>query len=191
MTSTATPFGFRPIFGAHGNSSMDMQQFTDGIATGYSTAIFFQDPVKLVAAGVLEKCGATDALVFGVFAGCFYVDSTGRERTSAYWPASTTATKIRAMFWRGPFQEFAVQANGSIAATAIGDESDHVAGSGNTLSGMSTSSFNSSMVGAGNSAQFRVTGLYEQPDNAFGDTYTIIKVVINESAGIMNNQNAV
>ena len=190
MTSTATPFGFRPIFGAHGNSSMDMVTLPDGIATGYSTAIFFQDPIKLVAAGVLQKCAVTDALVYGIFAGCFYVDSTGRERTSAYWPASTTATNIRAMFWRNAFMELAVQASATLAATAIGDEADHVAGAGSTLSGMSTSSLDT-LVGAGSSAQFRVVGLYQQPDNAWGDTYPIVRVVINESAGILPNQNAI
>lgn len=185
MTATSAPFGFRPIFGSIGNSSMDMSEFKDGIASGYNTSIGCFDPIKLLTDGTLAKCAATDALVYGIFAGCFYVDSTGRERTSAYWPASTTATKIRAQFWRNPFMELAVQANGTLAQTSVGDESDHVAGTVNTLSGMSTSQLSISLVGAGNSAQFRIVGLYEQADNAWGDTYTIVRVVINESVGFL------
>lgn len=190
MTATSAPFGFMPIRHAHGGSTFGVETLQDGIVTAYGTSIGTGSPVKLVAGGTLEKCAVTDALVYGIFAGCFYVDSSGRERTSAYWPASTTATNIRAMWWRDPFLEYKVQGAATIAATAVGDEADHVAGTVNTLSGRSADQFGT-LVGAGNSAQFRVVGLLDQLDNAWGDTYTIVRVVINESAGILPNQNAI
>lgn len=190
MTATSAPFGFRPIRHAHGGTNLDVETLQDGIASAYGTNIFTGCPVKLVTGGTLERCGATDALVYGIFAGCFYVDSSGRERTSAYWPASTVATNVRAMWWRDPFLEYQVQSMGSVAQTAVGDEADHVQGTGNTLSGQSTDQISTTLAGAGSSAQFRFVGLVDLPDNAWGDSYTIVRVVINESAGILPNQNA-
>lgn len=186
MTATSAPFGFMPIRHAHGGATFNVETLQDGIASAYATTIGTGCPVKLATAtGTLQLCAATDALVYGIFAGCFYVDSSGRERTSAYWPASTTATNIRAMWWRDPFLEYKVQSAGSVAQSAIGDEADHVAGTVSTLSGRSADQLSTSLVGAGNSAQFRIMGLLDQPDNAWGDTYTIVRVVINESVGIL------
>lgn len=191
MTTTSAPFGFMPIRHAHGGATFNVETLNDGIATGYATSIGAGCPVKLVTGGTLERAAATDALIYGIFAGCFYVDSSGRERTSAYWPASTTATVIRAMWWRDPFLEYKVQSAGSVAQTAIGDEADHVQGTVSTLSGRSADQLSTTLAGAGASAQFRVVGLLDEQGNAWGDTYTIVRVVINESAGILPNQNAV
>jgi len=46
---------------------------------------------------------------------------------------------------------------------------------------MSQCTLSTTLVGSGNSAQMRIVDLAPYPDNAWGDTYTIVRVTINES----------
>ena len=65
------------------------------IASGYATSIFYGDPVKLVAAGTLERDTPDAAMTpVGVFLGCSYTDPTFGKVFRQYYPASTTASDI-------------------------------------------------------------------------------------------------
>ena len=69
-----------------------------GIASGYNTAIFNGDAVKLVTGGTVELDTADAAMTpIGIFLGCSYTDPTlGYKVFSQYYPASTVASDIEA-----------------------------------------------------------------------------------------------
>ena len=77
-----------------------------------------------------------------------------------------------------PMLECEIQAGGSIAVTAIGDSADIVIAAGNTNTGVSGSYMNSTLKGAAAVGNFRIVGLAPYVDNAWGDSYTIVRVQI-------------
>lgn len=178
MSATAAPYGFIP---AEHNTGGELRPraWPDGIATGYGTSIWKYDPVIFVTGGVFERA-ANGGLVDGIFAGCEYDDSTGAHQISARWPASTTATNITAYVWTDKNIIYRCQCNGSLAKTAQGDAADMVLANGSNLSGNSKTPLSSTLVGAGNSAQFKIVGRWLSQDNAWGDAYTDVLVIINE-----------
>jgi len=52
---------------------------------------------------------------------------------------------------------------------------------GSTTTGLSQCTLSATLVGAGNSAQMRILELAPFADNDWGDAYTVVRVVINES----------
>jgi hypothetical protein len=120
-------------------------------------------------------------LVSGAFAGVEWTDTTGRRRVSNYWPASTSGTAIVAYFYNDQQIVYEIQADGSIAQTAIGNEanlSNFTAGS--TTTGLSQMTLSSTLVGSGSAGQFRIVDLAPYPDNAWGDAYTVVRVQISK-----------
>lgn len=186
MTSSSTPFGLRPTRNAVSGtgSEIPVEMLPDGIATAYASTIGTGCPVKAQTAGVIQLMAVADAAIYGVFCGVDYVDTSGKQRTSPYWPASTSATFINAYIWRSPFLEYFIQGATALTKAALFDEADHVAGTVSTLSGMSTDYFGT-LVGAGNSASLRVVGLAQMPNNDWADTYPILRVMPNEVAGLV------
>lgn len=181
MSATSAPFGLRPAF--HPSGLDRAQALAGGIASGYGTDILKGQPVKLNSSGVLVVAAAGDAFQ-GAFAGVEWTDTTGRRRVSNYWPASTayqTGSCI-AYFYNDPNIVYEIQADGSVAQSAIGDEADlSNTTAGSTVTGLSQATLSSTLVGAGNSGQMRIVDLAPYPDNAWGDAYTIVRATINES----------
>lgn len=190
MSSTNAPFGFRPTRSAHSGtgSEVPLEQLDGAWASAYASSIGTGCPIKLVTDGTIALMAAGDHAFYGVFAGCFYVDSSGRERTAANWVASTAATNIRAFIWRNPFMEYFAQASATLAQSSIGDTANHIAGTVNALSGLSADQFGTL---TGGNADFRVVGLAMVDNNAWGDTFPIIRCVPNRVAGILPNTSAV
>lgn len=187
MSGTNQPFGFRPAF----HPSGQIRSMPYAIASGYAANIFKGDPVKLVTGGTIElmtsdgtRTGTTDTVNgIGVFAGVEYLDSDGKPVVSAYWPSGVAATNVRAYVWDDPEIEFDVQADGSIAATAIGDQADwtgFAAPGGSTRTGLSSATLSSTLAGAGVQAQFRVMDITRELDNAAGDAFTVVRVKFAE-----------
>ena len=162
------------------------------IATGYAVNIFKGDPVKSIADGTISLCtsdgtrtGTVDGIKpLGVFAGVEYTDANGKPVVSSYWPASTTATNVRAYVYDDQQNVYSVKADGTLAATSVGDELDwngFAAPGGSTVSGLSSATVAiASIVGAGNQGNFRVIGLDLDPGNAWDDAYTRVLVQIAE-----------
>jgi hypothetical protein len=153
---------------------------TDGIASAYSTAILKGQPVKYDTNGNIVVAAAGDAFV-GAFAGVEWTDTTGRRRVSNNWPASTayvTGSCI-AYFYNDPNIVYEIQADGSLAQTSIGDEanlSNTTAGS--TTTGLSACTLSTTLAGANAQAQMRIVDLAPYVDNAWGDTYTVVRCTI-------------
>jgi hypothetical protein len=156
MALTASPNGFLLRKNPSGQSRAS--QFT--IASGYGTDIGYGDAVILNTNGTITV-GTANADTVGVFAGCEYIDATGKPVTDKRWPANTVATNIKAYVYTDPTEVFEVQvgAGGSgYVQAAIGDQADLVAGTVNTVTGNSAQSLNATLKGAGVQGQFRVIG---------------------------------
>jgi hypothetical protein len=181
MTATAAPFGFRPVDHVAGGIER-AKVIKGGIASGYTSTIRYFDPIVVNANGTITI--ATPGSAFsGIFVGCEY-NAVGRYgRLSRIWPANQVATDITAYIITDAGMEFEVQANGSLAATSVGDEANWVTGAG-TTAGYSTAALGT-LVGAGNTGDFRVVGLYEQADNNWGDAFPIVRVTMNRLAGLL------
>ena len=183
MSSTNAPFGLRPAF--HPTGLDRAQALANGITSGYGSNILKGQAVQYSPnAGVILPVVDTttnSGLVSGAFAGVEWTDTTGRRRVSNYWPASTSGTAIVAYFYNDQQIVYEIQADGSIAQTAIGNEanlSNFTAGS--TTTGLSQMTLSSTLVGSGSAGQFRIVDLAPYPDNAWGDAYTVVRVQISK-----------
>lgn len=124
MSSTAAPFGLRPINRLGSGSQEVFRQYP--IASAYGTNIAMGDIVHLVDGGTattIEKQAATGddttAIdIVGIFMGCSYSDpNTGQLTFSQMWPASTVASDAMAFVVDNPNVEFVIQADGAPANT--------------------------------------------------------------------------
>jgi len=126
MSSTAAPFGLRPIGRLDNGSQEVFRQYP--IASGYAANIAMGDIVQLVDGGTattIEKQAGTGddttALdIVGVFVGCSYTDpNTNQVVYSQLWPTGTVASDAMAFVVDDPNVLFAIQADG--APTNTGD----------------------------------------------------------------------
>ena len=178
MSSTNAPFGLRPAF--HPSGLDRAQALAGGIVSAYSSDILKGQPVKYVTAGVIQPAAAGDAFV-GAFSGVEWTDTTGRRRVSNYWPANTAyqTGSCVAYFYNDPNIVYEVQADGSLAQSSIGDEADlSNTTAGSTTTGLSQCTISTTLAGSGNTAQMRIVDLAPYPDNAWGDTYTIVRATV-------------
>jgi hypothetical protein len=123
MSATNAPFGLRPAF--HPSGLDRAQALAGGIASGYGSDILKGQPVRYVTGGTIEPAAAGQSFA-GAFAGVEFTDTTGRRRVSNYWPASTAyqTGSCVAYFYNDPLIVYEIQADGSLAQTAIGDQAD-------------------------------------------------------------------
>lgn len=175
MSATSAPFGMRPAYHPTG---LD-RAFPQTIGSGYATALYKGTPVLLNTDGTLNVATVTNDFL-GVLDGVEYTDSLGKPNYSNFWPASTVATNIVAWVWQDPEMVYDIQADGAIAATAVGAQSDFSAtpGSGSSSTGLSTATISASVEAAGAQGMLRIIGLSPFEGNAWGDAYTIVRVQI-------------
>lgn len=176
MSTLSQPFGLRPV--RHPTGLVRATVYPGGISTGYASDLFFQAPVIWETSGYLAVAGTTGSIL-GSFAGVQWTDATGLPRISQNWPALTAGTEITAYVNDAPGTRYYIQANGSVAASAVYDQANLVnPTTGNSITGMSTAAMNSTLRGAGNTGQLRIMGLALLADNDWGDTYTVVEVEI-------------
>ena len=165
MANKDAPFGLRPV-GELGSEIQNGGTSKYLITSGDGQAIYKGDLVKLESTGYITKSDNGDAVVaIGVFNGCFYNDPTTQKPTwSNYYPGSITPTvgDISAFIYDDPNRLFEVQANATLAQTAVGDNCDQVYAAGSTINGQSKSELGAV---AGAAAQFRVVRISGDPAN--------------------------
>ena len=180
MSTTNAPFGLRPAF--HPSGLDRAQALAGGIASAYGSDILKGQPVKYVTGGTIQPAAAGDAFV-GAFAGVEWTDTTGRRRVSNYWPASTayqTGSCI-AYFYADQNIVYEIQSDGTLTQASIGDEADlSNTTAGSNVTGLSQATISTTLVGAGNSAQMRIIDIAPYTDNAWGDSYVIVRANISE-----------
>lgn len=186
MSTTNAPYGFTPIW--HPSGEIRARALPNGISAAYSTGILTNQPV-LLNDGVLNPVTAGSSDFIGVFAGCSYTPTGGRPVWSPQWVASTSfvAGSLIAYYYEDPAIIYAVQCDGSLAQTSIGDQADisnFTAGS--TVTGLSQATLSSTLVTAGSQGQWRIEGLHPVPGNDWGDTYTQVQVTVARSQYVSN-----
>ena len=178
MSATNAPFGLRPAF--HPSGLDRATALADGILSTYSTDILKGQPVKFATTGVIQVAAAGDSFA-GAFAGVEFTDTTGRHRVSNNWPANTAyqAGSCIAYFYNDPNIVYEIQAAGSLAQSSVGDQADlSNTTAGSTTTGLSQCTLSTTLAGSGNTAQMRIVNLAPYPDNAWGDSYTIVRATI-------------
>lgn len=189
MSSTNAPFGLRPAFHPSGldrasalANGIQAVSTSGNVSAGYATTILKGQPVKMATGGYIVVAAAGDAFL-GAFDGVEWTDATGRRRVSNYWPAneSFTVGSVVAYFYQDANIVYEIQADGSLAQTAIGDEADlSNTTAGSTTTGLSQATLSTTLVGSGNSAQMRIIDIAPYADNAWGDDYVIVRATIAE-----------
>lgn len=178
MANTNSPFGLRPVRHLSGGVIRANEY---SIASDYGTNIFTGDVVELSGTGKnVTKAAATNVDNIGVFAGCRWVDASGKQHFSQYWPASSvsTLTDIIAYVYDDPSLIFECQADGAV----VGEMQllvDWNVGTGSTVTGQSGLYAVVSGTSATTGGSLRVMGLVDRPDNAYG-SYAKIEVMFAE-----------
>lgn len=188
MSATLMPFGLKPIRHINGKFVPPPRQIPGGIASAYGTNIYFQDPVVMATTGVLQIGGATGDF-YGVFAGCYYTASaTALMTPSMSWPASQAYLADGSMYaavWDDPGIIYEIACNGSLAQSSVGDQAN-LTNITTGVNGLSVAEISSSLAGNGAQAQLRIVGLSQRPGNAWGDTYTVVEVMIAQQQYVSN-----
>ena len=174
MSTVSAPFGLEPAF--HPSGILRPARYA--MSTGYATGILQNQPVKLVG-GVINAAAIGDRFI-GTFMGCEYTDANGVRQYANQWTASTTGTDIVAIVTLDPATEYRIQANTTVAQTAIGSQFTYtVITGGNTTTGLSAIMLDV-LNGAQTNAALQVIGLTPGPDNAWGDNFTIVTVRVSQ-----------
>lgn len=181
MATTATPMGAEPTDTLSASGSFTGKVRHIKVASGYGTAIFYGDFVKLVNTGTVEKdTGTTAATPVGVFVGCAFTSPTTGELTfSQYFPASTAASDIVAYVVDDPNVLMRMQSDEAIAQTGLGNNVAIVQTAGSTSIGRSKNAVDGSSIDTTNTLPLRIIDFVDGPTSAVGDTYTDVIVKFN------------
>lgn len=180
MSTTSQPFGLRPAYSPSGV----VRPTAYAIATGYASNILQNQPVKIGTDGNIQAAAIGDRFI-GTFQGVEFTDSDGRRRVSNKWTASTAATDIVAYVTLDPTIVYEIQANGSIAVTDIGKQADFTTiTAGSTVTGLSALMLDTATLTDTGNASLRIIDIAPGPDNAFGDSYTVVQVQIAEHQNV-------
>mgnify|MGYP006403872521 FL=1 len=165
MSTTATPYGARPIGTLSASGSWTGKVRHLPIGSGYGTAIFNGDFVKVASDGEIELDNGTTALTaVGIFVGCSYTPSTTNQKTfNTQWPASTTATDAMAYVIDDPFVLMQMQADEAMNTTDRGYNAAVVQTAGSTSIGKSKNALDGSTPATTNTLPLRIIDFVDGP----------------------------
>ena len=164
MANKDSAFGLKAI-GKVGQNR-DNQGLSEYDIAASATAIYFQDPVKMLATGTIGVAAAGDVLL-GALTGVFFTDATTEKPTFAnHLDASNTATDIVGFISDDPYERFEVQSNnsGASAQTDIGNVADIEYTAGSSPNYVSKVELDDGDL-ATTDGQLKVIGVSKDPDN--------------------------
>ena len=181
MANQDAAFGLRPI-GRVGGTPYTGGQSRYRIAANYGTAIFQGDMVAQVTGGTVEihADGGTVPIV-GVFNGCQYTDpTTGEQKFSNFYPASTNASDLIAFIIDDPMVVFEIQADAAFPIADLFGNFDVVyTSAGSTTTGISGSELKVTDGGTATTLSLKAIDISEDPENSdVASANTNVKVVI-------------
>ena len=180
MANKNAAFGLKPI-GKVGQNRDNQGLSEYSISANDSTTIYFQDPVKMTAAGTIDQ-GAAGGNILGSLNGVFYTDPTTKKPTWANHYSQVNASDTVAFVADDPYERFEIQSNGTNATTQasvfFNYDIEYTAGnSANYVSKVELSE----TTGVSTSAQLRLLGFSKDPDNSDISSANVNMVVeINE-----------
>ncbi len=150
MANTNSPFGLR-LLGTSGGGVPATMGTVTRIVGSSAAAIFNGDPVMNHATDgsvIIWANGQVVSRLAGIFRGCkFFSTALQRVIWSPYWPGSGATGNVEAYIepiMASPELQFVIQASGAaIGQGEIGCNYDVVVGSGNTVTGVSTTALDS------------------------------------------------
>jgi len=182
MANKNAPFGLKPI-GKVGQNK-DAQGLSEySIAANDSTTIYFQDPVKMSAAGTVDQATSTSTIL-GSLNGVFYTDPTSKKPTWSNHYAQVNASDIVAFVSDDPYERFEIQTNISSASeqTDVFNNADVALAAGDSANYVSKTVLNNATLST-NSAQLKIIGVSKDPENNdVTSGYVNWVVMINEHA---------
>ena len=179
MANKDAAFGLKPI-GKVGQNG-DNNGLSEYDIAASATAIYFQDPVEILATGTIGVAAAGDATILGSLNGVFFTDATTSKPTFAnHLNASNTATDIKGFVTDDPYQRYEIQSDGATAAADVGLNADIVYASGASPNFISKVELDHSDLKTG-TAQLRVLGISKDiNNNEAGSANVNLVVMINE-----------
>lgn len=194
MANTQGAFGFSQIGTASGPPNFaESSNPPYRIASGYATAIYYGDAVRMNVSGptgYVEQWAAGDGgtatkILVGIFVGCRYY-STSQKKTvwSNYWPGSDATGDVTAFVVDDPNSQWKVQANaGPITQATIGQTADVVVNAGSTTTGISGMALDTPTTTV--TLPFKVVNIINTPPGANG---TDVATAYNYVVVAFNNQ---
>ena len=178
MANKDAAFGLRPI-GKVGQNR-DNQGLSEYDISASASAIYFNDPVEILAAGTIGVAAASDALL-GSLGGVFFTDaSTSKPTFANHLDASNTATDIKGFVSDDPYERFEIQADGATAAADVGLNADIVYAAGSSPDYVSKVELQTSDQKTG-TAQLRILGISKDiENNEAGSANVNLITIINE-----------
>ena len=178
MANKDAAFGLRPI-GKVGQNR-DNQGLSEYDISASASAIYFNDPVEILAAGTIGVAAATDALL-GSLGGVFFTDaSTSKPTFANHLDASNTATDIKGFVSDDPYERFEIQADGATAAADVGLNADIVYAAGSSPDYVSKVELDTSDQKTA-TAQLRIIGISKDiENNEAGSANVNLVTIINE-----------
>lgn len=180
MANRDTPMGLRPAVGI----SKNHVEMLFPIDSSNGTNVFIGDVVVANAAGSVRPAAANDGTsVVGAVVALYDSNkiplaSWASSTSTRYLATSTAGYALVALGLPGAVFIGQVQTGQTPAATSIFATTDHVAGSGNTTTGVSGHELNFSDLNTG--GQFLILGLVDEPNNSWAE-HADIYVSFNES----------
>ena len=182
MANKDAAFGLRLSRSGNGSDLQNMQN-KYRIASGYGTAIFQGDMVKVVTDGGIERFADGDSgPILGVFNGCRFTDpSTSKERFSNHYPASTAAADIEAFIIDAPHAVYEIQADDTFPVADLFGNFDIVnATAGDTVSGISRAELDVTTGATTATLPLKAIDISQDPENSdVSSANTNVIVIIN------------
>ena len=181
MANKDAAFGLKPI-GKVGQNG-DNQGLSEYSISASASAIFQNDPVRMLATGTIGVADVSAIVLLGSLNGVFYTDANTSKPTYAnHLAASNAATDIVGFVSDDPYERFEVQSDnaGASAQADIGQCADIVYADGAAPNYISKVELDDGTF-VTSSAQLKVVGVSKDPENNdLGSANTNFVVTINE-----------
>lgn len=179
MANRDTPIGFYPAKGV----GPTHQYLWFPVDSGNSTNMFVGDVLDMDGTAVVPAAADAGVSVVGVCAGLYDTNriSIGHPNSAVstkYLPSSTAGYALVALALPGHLFIAQAQTGQTPASTSIGATTDHVQGTGDTVTARSRHELNFSDLNTG--AQLTIVGLVEEPGNSWAE-HALVYVSFNES----------
>jgi len=180
MANKDAAFGLKPI-GKVGQNDANGGLTEYVIASATTSAIYFQDLVKVAASGGIEVATSSSNDLAGSLNGVFYTDPSTKKPTWAnHYAGSIAASDTVAFVADDPYQRFEIQADTTVGAADVFLNADITYRAGDSANYVSRSELAKGSIDT-TTAQLRILGISKDPENNDASSNNVnVVVTINE-----------